>query len=276
MTRGLRGDPESSPAAFRKYHIVVNPRAELGQRSPRTTQKRPTKMSISNIRGIATIIVVMAASACATASPQPPTGTATPVVAQPVINPESEAAAIAQAKADSLRHPYTAADVHFMSGMIHHHAQAIVMARWAPTHGASPAVQRLCDRIINAQQDEILTMQSWLRDRRQPVPDATATGMKMNMGGMEHEMLMPGMLTDEQMKQLDAARGPEFDRLFLTYMIQHHKGAVSMVKDLFDSYGAGQDEVVFKFASDVNVDQTTEIARMEKLLVSVTLGVDTQ
>jgi uncharacterized protein (DUF305 family) len=84
------------------------------------------------------------------------------------------------------------------------------------------------------------------------------------------------MLTDHQMKQLDAARGPEFDRLFLTYMIQHHKGAVSMVKDLFDSYGAGQDEVVFKFASDVNVDQTTEIARMEKLLVSVTLGVDTQ
>ena len=89
-------------------------------------------------------------------------------------------------------------------------------------------------------------------------------------------MLMPGMLTDEQMKQLDAARGSEFDRLFLTYMTQHHKGAVSMVKDLFDSYGAGQDEVVFKFASDVNVDQTTEIARMEKMLISITLGVDTQ
>ncbi|HTD83200.1 MAG TPA: DUF305 domain-containing protein, partial [Gemmatimonadaceae bacterium] len=142
--------------------------------------------------------------------------------------------------------------------------------------GASPAVQRLADRIINAQQDEILTMQAWLRDRQQPVPDATATGMKMTMGGMEHEMLMPGMLTDEQMKQLDAARGPDFDRLFLTYMIQHHKGAVSMVKDLFDSYGAGQDEVVFKFASDVNVDQTTEIARMEKMLVSLTLGIDTQ
>jgi uncharacterized protein (DUF305 family) len=245
--------------------------------NPRTASPFPLPSSrFSHIRGMATILVVMIASACATASPQAASGTATPVIAKPVINPESEAAAIAQAKADSVRHPYTAADVHFMSGMIHHHAQAIVMSRWAPTHGASPAVQRLCDRIINAQQDEILTMQSWLRDRRQPVPDATATGMKMNMGGMEHEMLMPGMLTDEQMKQLDAARGPEFDRLFLTYMIQHHKGAVSMVKDLFDSYGAGQDEVVFKFASDVNVDQTTEIARMEKLLVSVTLGVDTQ
>jgi uncharacterized protein (DUF305 family) len=233
-------------------------------------------MSNSYVRAVATTVVVIAASACATARPQSQANTAAPVIAKPVINPESEAAAIAQARTDSIRRPYTAADVNFMSGMIHHHAQAIVMSRWAASHGASPAVQRLADRIINAQQDEILTMQSWLRDRRQPVPDATATGMKMNMGGMEHEMLMPGMLTDAQMKQLDAARGPEFDRLFLTYMIQHHKGAVSMVKDLFDSYGAGQDEVVFKFASDVNVDQTTEIARMEKLLVSVTLGVDTQ
>ena len=226
-------------------------------------------MSTSNIRGVATIIVVMAASACATASSQAPTGTATPVIAQPVINPESEAAAIAQAKADSVRHPYTAADVHFMSGMIHHHAQAIVMARWAPTHGASPAVQRLCDRIINAQQDEILTMQSWLRDRRQPVPDATATGMKMNMGGMEHEMLMPGMLTDEQMKQLDAARGRDFDKLFLRGMIQHHQGAITMVQQLFATPGAAQDEVVFKFANNVNVDQNTEIHRMQQMLLAV-------
>lgn len=231
-------------------------------------------MSTSYKRSTATILIVIAASACATAKTQ--TSAAAPVTPKAVISPESEAAAIAQARTDSIRRPYTAADVQFMSGMIHHHAQAIVMARWAPSHGASPSVQRLADRIINAQQDEIQTMQSWLRDRRQPVPDATATGMKMNMGGMEHEMLMPGMLTEEQMKQLDAARGPEFDRLFLTYMIQHHKGAVSMVKELFDSYGAGQDEVVFKFASDVNVDQTTEIARMEKLLVSLTLGIDTQ
>ena len=234
-------------------------------------------MSTLYKRGICATLVIAAASACSSATQGPGSAVATaPVAARAVINPESEAAAIAQAKRDSLRHPYTEADVHFMSGMIHHHSQAIVMARWAVSHGASPGVQRLAERIINAQQDEILTMQAWLRDRRQPVPDATATGMKMVMGGMEHEMLMPGMLTDAQMKQLDAARGPDFDRLFLTYMIQHHKGAVSMVKDLFDSYGAGQDEVVFKFASDVNVDQTTEIARMEKLLVSVTLGIDTQ
>ena len=219
--------------------------------------------------------LALSAAACATAT-KSANSTSAPVTSTVTLSPEAEAAAIAQARADSIRHPYTAADVQFMQHMIHHHAQAIVMSRWAPSHGASPAVQRLADRIINAQLDEIGTMQAWLRDRRQRVPEATPGGVMMNMGGMEHEMLMPGMLTDAQMKQLDAARGPEFDRLFLTYMIQHHKGAVSMVKDLFASYGAGQDETVFKFASDVNVDQTTEIARMEKMLVSVTLGIDTQ
>ena len=195
------------------------------------------------------------------------------VAAQPVLH-QPDRSSVAQAKADSVRHPYTGADVHFMSGMIGHHAQAIVMARWAPTHGASASVRRLAERIINAQQDEINTMQRWLGDRLQPVPEATPAGMKMMMNGVEHVMLMPGMLTESQMKQLDQAKGPEFDRLFLTFMIQHHRGAVSMVKDLFDSYGAGQDETVFKFASDVNVDQSTEIDRMEKMLVALTFGVE--
>lgn len=161
-----------------------------------------------------------------------------------------------------------------MSGMIHHHAQAIVMAKWAPTHGASESIRTLCARIINAQQDEILTMQNWLRDRNQPVPDATPGPMTMDMGGMKHEMLMPGMLTDEQMKELDAARGHRFDELFLRDMIQHHSGAVSMVKQLFGSYGAAQDELTFKLASDINVDQTTEIARMQRMLVALTFGTD--
>ena len=230
-------------------------------------------MSKSYIRFAGTSLTVIGAAACAGATQgggEPPV--TQPVISQAVVNPQTEAAAVAQARADSARHPYTAADVEFMSHMIHHHAQAIVMSRWAETHGASPAVKRLADRIINSQQDEILTMQNWLRDRRQAVPDATATGIMMNMGGIQHEMMMPGMLTDAQMNQLEGARGPEFDRLFLTYMIQHHSGAVSMVKSLFDSYGAGQDETVFKFASDVNVDQTTEIARMERMLSSMTLG----
>ena len=159
-----------------------------------------------------------------------------------------------------------------MSAMIGHHAQAIVMAGWAPTHGASASVRTLAERIFNAQQDEIATMQQWLRDRRQPVPEARATGMRM-MNGADHEKLMPGMLSEAQMTQLDQARGKEFDRLFLTFMIQHHRGAVAMVKELFGSYGAGQDEIVFKLASDINVDQTTEIARMQKMLVALTLGI---
>jgi uncharacterized protein (DUF305 family) len=173
------------------------------------------------------------------------------------------------APADSGGYAITQADVHFMSAMIGHHAQAIVMARWAPTHGAGPAVSRLAERIVNAQQDEIATMQRWLRDHGQPVPEARPGPMMMTMNGMQHEMLMPGMLTEEQMARLDAARGPEFDRLFLTFMIQHHQGAVSMVTDLFASYGAAQDETVFKFANDVNVDQTTEIARMQRMLAAL-------
>ena len=156
-----------------------------------------------------------------------------------------------------------------MSGMIHHHAQAVVMARWAPTHGASPPVLRLCERVVNAQMDEIALAQRWLSDRGQPVPEPNAAGMKMTMGGEEHVMLMPGMLSEAQMRELDAARGHDFDRLFLTFMIQHHRGAVSMVNDLFSAHGAGQDEMIFKFASDVNVDQTTEINRMLEMLLSL-------
>jgi uncharacterized protein (DUF305 family) len=181
----------------------------------------------------------------------------------------AELTAIAKARADSNRLVSTEADAKFMTGMIGHHAQAIVMAGWAPSHGASPSIQILCARIINAQRDEIATMQRWLADRGRPVPEATGGPMKMTMNGTEHEMLMPGMLTADQMHQLDQARGPASDRLFLTSMIQHHKAAVSMVKDLFASYGAAQDETGFKFANDVSVDQTTEIARMEKMLAAL-------
>ena len=183
--------------------------------------------------------------------------------------PMGDAAAIARASVDSARYPYTEADIRFMSGMIHHHAQAIKMARWAPTHGASPAVIRLTERVVNAQTDEITLMSNWLSARRQPVPQPNPDGMTMTMGGEQHVMLMPGMLSEAQMKELDAARGEDFDRLFLTFMIQHHKGAVSMVKELFAAQGAGQDETVFKFASDVEVDQTTEINRMLEMLFAL-------
>ena len=162
--------------------------------------------------------------------------------------------------------PHSPADVHFMSGMIHHHAQALLIAKWAPSHDASAELQRLAERIAVAQNDEIHLMQTWLRDKGEPVPDGRPGPMMVKMDGMEHELLMPGMLTDDQLRQLDAARGNEFDRLFLTFMIQHHEGAITMVNQLFGSQGAGQDEVVFRFASDVYADQTTEIDRMEKML----------
>ena len=164
------------------------------------------------------------------------------------------------------RLPYTDADVEFMSGMIPHHAQAVVMAGWAPTHGARQDVAILCERIVVAQRDEIAMMREWLGDRGQEVPDATSTRHKMKMDGAVHEMLMPGMLSDEEMAALDKARGAEFDRLFLTGMIKHHQGAIHMVDELFASYGAGQDETIFRFASDVYADQSTEIDRMEKML----------
>ena len=168
--------------------------------------------------------------------------------------------------------PWTEADVHFMQGMIPHHAQAIVMARLAVPNGASEPIRILAGRIINAQVDEIATAQRWLRDRGQEVPEAKPGPMKMKMNGVEHEMLMPGMLTDEQLQQLAQARGADFDWLFITSMIQHHKGAVDMVKQLFATPGAAEDERVFKFASDVNVDQTTEINRMLKLLSTLPSG----
>lgn len=181
-------------------------------------------------------------------------------------------AARAKARADSLRRPYTAADIDFVTGMIHHHAQAILMSRMADGHGAAPSIRTLAARIINAQQDEIRLMQQWLADRNQPVPEPNPHGMTMTMGGMQHDMLMPGMLSREQLAGLDSTRGPEFDVAFLRSMIQHHSGAVGMVKTLFGSHGAGQDETIFKVASDINVDQTTEIARMNRMLLAIALG----
>jgi uncharacterized protein (DUF305 family) len=170
------------------------------------------------------------------------------------------------ARPDLVRQPYSEADVDFMSGMIPHHAQAVLMAGWAASHGARPDVRVLCERILVGQRDEIALMRTWLRDRGEPVPAANATHHRMKMNGIEHDMLMPGMLTPEEMSQLDRARGAEWDRLFLAGMIRHHEGAIKMVDDLFESYGALQDDDLYKFASDIYADQTTEIERMKKML----------
>ncbi|HEX7089911.1 MAG TPA: DUF305 domain-containing protein [Longimicrobiales bacterium] len=151
---------------------------------------------------------------------------------------------------------FTVADVRFMQDMIGHHAQAIEMARMAATHGAGEAVRKLAEKIDISQSDEIALMEQWLVERGQAVPDEE----------YRRAVRMPGMLTPEQMAQLDAARGPEFDRLFLTFMIGHHRGALEMVEALFASPGAAQDPDIFRFATDVDADQRDEIYIMQSVL----------
>lgn len=150
-----------------------------------------------------------------------------------------------------------------MQGMISHHAQALVMARWVPTRSTRRDLGILAERMIVSQQDEIDIMGQWLRDRGEAVPDQNAAH---DHTGMSAAGVMPGMLTPAQLEQLERTRGAEFDRLFLTFMIQHHTGAVTMVDRLFGTYGAGQDDMIFKFASDVAADQTSEIDRMRMIL----------
>jgi uncharacterized protein (DUF305 family) len=179
----------------------------------------------------------------------------------------SSTAAIAAAEKAALA--YAAADVEFMQQMIPHHAQAVIMARWAPTHGARADVKVLCERIAVAQTDEIRMMRRWLGERRQEVPDSMSTRHVTRMGDMVHESLMPGMLTDDEMRALDQARGSAFDRLFLTGMIRHHQGAIAMVRELLKHGDAGHDETVFRFATDVEADQTAEVHKMLLMLETV-------
>jgi uncharacterized protein (DUF305 family) len=176
---------------------------------------------------------------------------------------------LALIKVPGIDQPFNLADVDFMQGMIPHHAQAVKMAKWAPKQGDSKALKILCERIVVGQSDEIKMMQQWLDERGQDVPAADAMRHKMKMGNMVHEMLMPGMLTDEEMAALEKARGKEWDRLFLIGMIKHHEGAIEMVDVLFKSYGAAQGDDIFKFASDVYADQTTEIAVMKQMLAEI-------
>ena len=202
------------------------------------------------------VLMMLGITACSTATQQPVASGATPRAAG--------AARSAPARSE--------ADVQFMSGMIPHHAQAVLIAGWAATHGARSDIRILSERIVVGQKDEIALMQYWLREHGEAVPAADATHMTMKMNGMQHEMLMPGMLNDAQLAQLDKARGTEFDRLFLQAMIGHHEGAITMVDELLGSTHAGQDDVVYRMASDVYADQTTEIERMKKMLATVPAG----
>lgn len=147
-----------------------------------------------------------------------------------------------------------------MSGMIVHHDQAVLMAGWSadPAREASPAIRGLSERIVVAQQDESAMARRWLEERHERE--------------MDHPMMMPGMLSQDQLTQLQRARGVSYDRLFLTFMIQHHQGALAMVDQLLGTPGAAQDGLVFRFAADVHADQTTEIARMQRMLAELGSG----
>ena len=167
--------------------------------------------------------------------------------------------------------PSSPANVQFMQGMIMHHAQAVEMTALIESHTHNKELRALGARISHSQSDEMKFMKRWLAAREEPIshemhemPDMP--GMDMSSHSMAMPGLMPGMLTPKQMEALRSARGAEFDHLFLTGMIQHHNGALIMVKDLFDTAGAGQDAELFNFATDVDSGQRAEIRIMQTML----------
>jgi uncharacterized protein (DUF305 family) len=165
--------------------------------------------------------------------------------------------------------PRSAKDVEFMRGMIMHHAQAVEMTALIESHTENRELRLLGARISHTQSDEMNFMKRWLEARGEPLqpPMAGMPGMDHSAHDMSgHHMLMPGMLTPKQMDDLREAKGAEFDRLFLKGMIQHHNGALVMVKDLFDTAGAGQDAELFNFATDVDSGQRAEIKIMQTML----------
>ena len=165
--------------------------------------------------------------------------------------------------------PRSPKDVEFMQGMIMHHAQAVEMTALIESHTENKELRLLGARISQSQSDEMKFMKRWLEARGEPVAAPMAGMAHADMPGHDmssHHMLMPGMLTPKQMDALREAKGAEFDRLFLTGMIQHHNGALIMVKDLFDTAGAGQDAEMFNFATDVDSGQRAEIKIMRTML----------
>jgi len=168
--------------------------------------------------------------------------------------------------------PSSPKDVQFMQGMIMHHAQAIEMTDLIESHTENKDIRLLGARISHSQSDEIRFMKRWLTTRGEEVSlpmsemPGMDTAMDMSKDGASHSMLMPGMLTPKQMDALKKAKDKDFDHLFLTGMIQHHGGALVMVKDLFDTAGAGQDAELFNFVTDVDSGQRAEIRIMQKML----------
>jgi len=220
------------------------------------------------VRSVLAAVFCLSAAAGLSQQSQPPTA---PV---PIVQPGAPgkpSKTLTPAAVHSTR-PAAKADVDFMQGMIMHHSQAVEMVDLLRTRGKSPALMALGAKITLSQSDEIKFMKQWLTDRGQATTMDHSTMMDMsNPNGGEHkdgmgDMLMPGMLTPEQMTALAKAKGAEFDHLFLTGMIQHHTGALIMVDDLFKIPGAGQDPVLFDFATDIDNTQTAEIKIMRGML----------
>jgi uncharacterized protein (DUF305 family) len=203
----------------------------------------------------AVVLSALIGASCQTAAE----GSRPPIV-QPGAPGQSSRLVTAGTAADLSRVQATAADVRFMQGMIHHHAQALDMTDLLATRTHSEDMKRLALRISLSQADEIKLMRRWLEVRGQEAPNEHAH----HLPGAP---MMPGMLTPEEMNRLAAVKGPDFDRLFLEGMIKHHAGALTMVQELFATPGAGQDSEVFAFASDVEADQRMEIDRMGAMLV---------
>jgi uncharacterized protein (DUF305 family) len=187
--------------------------------------------------------------------------TTKPPLVQPGAPGQASRAIAPEQALDQSKISFTQADVTFMQGMIGHHSQALEMTALLATRTNREDMRKLALRIETSQSDEIKMMQRWLEVRGQTVPGPHA----MHMHGAK---LMPGMLTADEMSRLAAAKGAEFDRLFLEGMIKHHGGALTMVEELFATPGAGQEAEIFAFASDVDADQRMEIDRMRAMLAA--------
>lgn len=204
--------------------------------------------------------VVIASASCGTA-----TGEVAPVAAPTATPAEASRPAAGEQAAGAAQPGHTPGDVQFMHGMIAHHQQALAMTSLVPGRTSRQDIQLLARRIELSQNDEIKMMQRWLTQHGEPVSDEHAHHQPGAGGG---HGAIPGMLTPEELARLAGASGPEFDRLFLEFMIRHHQGALVMVDRLFSTPGAGQQSEVFQMASHIASDQRVEIARMHRMLLA--------
>jgi uncharacterized protein (DUF305 family) len=229
----------------------------------RHERKHQAARSIVAILGALIAANVAASLLWSSAGAQQTDSAKTPVVVQPGA-PGTPSKTLPPSTRGTLP-PRSPADVQFMQGMIMHHAQAVEMTALIASHTENKELRSLGARISSSQTDEIKFMQRWLASRGEPISVAMPGMPDMDKSG-QPLALMPGMLTHEQMDALKKAKGGEFDHLFLTGMIQHHNGALTMVKDLFDTAGAGQDADLFNFATDADNSQRAEIKIMQSML----------